>query len=132
MKTRLFILAVIAVALTFSCNNTQTEKVYPDLGYLVITPDSLLSEEDLNIKIKLLDLFINNLKAINGNQIKVDISKEEFLKSGLPEEYYDKVMKDIDDSNVAMMADSLGLYSGLDLEKSIQDAKDHLEKLKQK
>jgi len=107
MKTKLFIITIVLSCFAFSCSSDEkTEKTYPELSYLLITPDSLLSDEDFKLKIDLGDLIINKSRVEN-NKIVIDITKQEMIDMGFSGDYYEAMMEDIDSFN--KVTDSLNI-----------------------
>ena len=63
-----------------------------------MTPDSLRSEEEKALYKQLEDVIYQNC-TVNNGQFEITISKREWEKRKLPDMYYEKLKKDILDTN---------------------------------
>lgn len=100
------ILSISSLCLILSCHNavenknntprdevTDTPYFDPRYEYVQLTPDSLLTPEDL-LLIEKLKVLHKYLRA-EGNEVVLGLTKEEFLAMGIPEQYYILVQKDL-------------------------------------
>ena len=85
------VLILFIVTLFIGCNNKPlSSDEYQELLKQTILPipDSLLTKEQLQLKIKLLDLFNQHISVENNCQ-KLSIEKKHLEKEGIPTIYYD-------------------------------------------
>ncbi|MCE5227863.1 MAG: hypothetical protein LLG05_18645 [Porphyromonadaceae bacterium] len=97
-----FILFLIA-SLWMSCNDmpksaSEEQKAFVPFTSVTSIPDSLLTPEQKVLKRKLGDVFYKIIVP-QGNKLIVTIDKDSFLQLGLPEEYYDMLVRNIDNAN---------------------------------
>lgn len=112
-KVVLFIICVIALS---SCLNNKKETNDVQQTASVTTDDSLVIRQILIFDSipdaygedsrKLLKTIVNNLTVVD-NHLAFAITKDSFVNIGLPEHYYDRLVKDIKDAN--QMIDSTGI-----------------------
>ena len=98
---------VISLVLAYSCQNrANNQRIESADSYVHTKPDSLLSEKEIELKRLIGDVLIKNM-AIEDNRFVFKLSRKEFLKTGIPEKYYDLLMQNIDDNN--KWVDSYGI-----------------------
>ena len=110
MRTLIF--TILSVIFLSACQNNgkdQSEKPqqkneYFQFGdeYVHMIPDSLRTEEQqaLYDTIKnVLPRIIGENVVIENNHLVFKMSKEEFAKTGLPIQYYDLILKDMENNN---------------------------------
>lgn len=80
-------------------NDVTADTPYFEKGvnYVQLIPDSLRNQEDIELieKLKILPRY---LKEENG-EVVFTLSKKEFLALGIPEQYYNLVLKDVKSMN---------------------------------
>ena len=92
---------------------------------ILIIPDSLLTCEQLELKIRLLDIVYENV-YVEDNNIKLSAEKELFKQSGIPSVYYDVINYQLEEASSAVKrwkAEQSNLL-GIDLETLLQEAKE--------
>lgn len=80
---------------------SEQEEPYfkPDFDYVQQTPDSLWTPEQKELVKKLQAVIMpENLKVVD-NEIVFNMTKEEFVAMGIPEEYYELIEKDMVNNN---------------------------------
>jgi hypothetical protein len=87
----------------FSCNSSENKslenKNYKEEWTLLNSSDySKLSLEQKKEKIKLGKYFLENIKVID-NKLILNLTRDNVLKLGFPNEYYDFCLNDLDDIN---------------------------------
>ena len=101
------LLLVFVTILCFGCAQVAkkeiTENEYHNLLRQTILPipDSTLTKKQLQLKIKLLDLLNENMYIENNIQ-KLNVGKEEFEKRGIPSLYYDVILYQMEETNLAV------------------------------
>ena len=65
---------------------------------LLVTPDSLRSEEDKEL-LKYLESVLYERLIVSDGKLKITIDKEEWKAKGLNEAYYDMMKKNVEDIN---------------------------------
>ena len=92
---------------------------------ILIIPDSLLTCEQLELKIRLLDIIYENV-YVEDNNIKLSAEKELFKQSGIPSVYYDVINYQLEEASSAVKrwkSEQSNLL-GIDLETLLQEAKE--------
>ena len=103
-------LSIMFALLTVSCNQTKLWKTatgdvaenvvakidYSD--YVHIKPRDSLSAEELELFHTLEKVLYENV-TVENNKFAFKLDKDSFLNMGIPEKYYDLLMKDIADNN---------------------------------
>lgn len=124
---RLFFYLTCLSGVTVACQPGKQDQVVvspkdetPEVEQLPV-PDSLLTDEQKLLRDKFREVILDHLK-IENNQLVYDLTREEFLKSGVPVKYYDQFLLDVETLNQAVQQDST-----LDLEQIRKDS--HLEDL---
>ena len=95
------VLILFIVTLFIGCNNKPlSSDEYQELLKQTILPipDSLLTKEQLQLKIKLLDLFNQHISVENNCQ-KLSIEKKHLEKEGIPTIYYDVLQYQVKETN---------------------------------
>lgn len=113
------ILIIILIAIFNSCNegtnkasnsrNKDTISINSDtvlnsthliekLKPIYRLPDSLLTSKEIQLKRIYLQLIQKHL-VVKDNKYKLELSKENFIQSGLPVAYYDEIIKSIETTN---------------------------------
>lgn len=101
------LLLVFVTILCFGCAQVAkkeiTENEYHNLLRQTILPipDSTLTKKQLQLKIKLLDLLNENMYIENNIQ-KLNVGKDEFEKRGIPSLYYDVILYQMEETNLAV------------------------------
>lgn len=88
-------------------------------------PDSLLTAEEIQWKQRYLQLILNYV-VVENNRYKLNLSRDSFLRTGIPAAYYDELIKSMNETNKwleEMKIDSLSTLS----ERARQEAKDQLQ-----
>ncbi|MEJ5092094.1 hypothetical protein GEO21_18855 [Sphingobacterium faecium] len=114
---RNFIKLLLCITL-FSCNShtSHNETSVKDTTYVDIKgqkysflgqiPDSLRTEEQTKLIKKIQKIVVNHIVVKDNKQV-FDLSKEEFLATGIPERYYKMLQRNISDNNA--LFDSIGI-----------------------
>lgn len=92
---------------------------------ILIIPDSLLTCEQLELKIRLLDIIYEKV-YVEDNNIKLSAEKELFKQSGIPSLYYDVINYQLEETSSAVKkwkSEQSNLL-GLDLGTLLQEAKE--------
>lgn len=117
MVMRNFIKLLLCITL-FSCNShtSHNETSVKDTTYVDIKgqkysflgqiPDSLRTEEQTKLIKKIQKIVVNHIVVKDNKQV-FDLSKEEFLATGIPERYYKMLQRNISDNNA--LFDSIGI-----------------------
>ena len=96
MKRNLMINSIlfILILLCVSCN-TQSDGVISKERYqellkqsVMIIPDSMKTDEQRQLYVKLLDILVDNAYA-EDNKIVLPVSRDYFVEQGVPDFYYD-------------------------------------------
>lgn len=107
---RIKYLSIIFAFLAVSCNQTKLrETVAGDVAenvvakidysdYVHIKPRDSLSAEELELFHTLEKVLYENV-TVENNKFAFKLDKDSFLNMGIPEKYYDLLMKDIADNN---------------------------------
>ena len=124
--------AVIAMLLLGCKSNSEkviSEEQYKELlsqSYM-LTPDSLLTPEDIALKIKVMDLFITNITFADNHQ-HFPVTREDLESKGIPSFYYDILQYQVYETNAAVdkwIEEGDITPEDLHLEASLKEAKDH-------
>ena len=116
------LLLLIMCTFLFSCNkNVHLDDSREQYGYLMMTPDSLLTDSEKNAKSKIADIFFSKSEIVQ-NRVVLKFDKEDFAQAGLPGKYFDYAKEDIDNFNKG--AD----LSNVDLEDLFQEYKQKFQK----
>ena len=93
-------IAVSFIGCTLSPNTSLTSKEYQKLieQTILAIPDSALTTEQIELKIKLLDV-LNEEIYIEDNCQKLSVGKDDFEKRGIPSLYYDVILYQIEETN---------------------------------
>src|SRR5690606_14747306 len=78
--------------------NTDTSYFDPNYEYIHLIPDSLRSEKQNNILDTLQSIVAKNMMIENGHLV-FKLTREEFVKKGVPGQYYDLIQKDLVQNN---------------------------------
>ncbi|SHE76023.1 hypothetical protein SAMN05443144_103116 [Fodinibius roseus] len=70
----------------------------PGFDYVTQVPDSLKTPEQKKLAKQLLEISIEHIKVVD-NRMVFDMSRDEFLKTSIPIEYYDLFKKDMKNNN---------------------------------
>lgn len=99
-KLWVIFLAVSFIGCTNVTNKPKSSNEFHELLKQTIfpIPDSLLTNEQIELKIKFWDLFFKHVYVENNYQ-KLDIGKELFVKEGIPEIYYDVIQYQLRENN---------------------------------
>jgi hypothetical protein len=97
-----FIICILFMNIVFQSCNSEKQKDYTELkkqyGILWSTPDDSLTNEQKSEKLKLTELFLENLH-VQDSLLVFLLSKEDFVKQGFPEAYYDLFIENIQSIN---------------------------------
>lgn len=103
-------LSIMLALLAFSCNQTKlwktaagdvAENVDAEIDYseyVHIKPRDSLSAEELELFHTLEKVLYENV-TVENNKFAFKLEKDSFLNMGIPEKYYDLLMKNISDNN---------------------------------
>jgi len=121
--------ALLVTISVMSCNNnnsksvTDTENVkeiteqwtWPDsIESVLVVPDSILSKmmadstytildywtpEQKQLAELIINTLIDDVKPVNEDSLSFALSREEFMKRGIPEAYYDQILHDVRNLN---------------------------------
>ena len=102
-KIALFIGILLFIGCTPQNENKLSPSEYQALLEQTVLPipDSALTAEQMEIKIKLLDICHTHI-CIEGNGQKLSVGKDLFEKEGLPAIYYNVLQYQIEESNEAI------------------------------
>ncbi|WP_320167780.1 hypothetical protein [Mangrovibacterium marinum] len=93
----------LIVLLWMSCNDmpksvSEEQRAFFSFTPVTSVPDSLLTSEQQVLKRKMRDVGFK-IVVPQGGRLIVTIDKDSFLQLGLPEEYYNILIRDISDLN---------------------------------
>ena len=109
MKEKLILIIILFISLNSCDSLSQKDRMQiEENGFesVFAIPDSILTNEQKKLKIKLVNAFFE-YSEVKEKKIILTIDREQFVNIGLPTEYYDIFMKDINDVN--HYNDSLGI-----------------------
>lgn len=69
-----------------------------DQVFVNTIPDSLLTNEQRELKYKLADLISENI-SVTDNKLTTNLTKEDFKKNGIPETYYTQLLYSLAETN---------------------------------
>lgn len=108
MQKILFLILFSILVLFSSCikhtkekSNNESEnkeEIVHDMRTLLMTPDSLRSEEN-RILLSQLEAVVYDKCIINNGKLELTISREEWRNIGLQEEFYDMLQSEVNDIN---------------------------------
>lgn len=80
--------------------STTEDSTYlkPGFEYVQQIPDSLRTPQQKELVRKLARISVEHVKVID-NRMVFDMSKEEFLRTGIPVEYYELFQRNMEDNN---------------------------------
>lgn len=123
--------AVIAMLLLGCKSNSEkviSEEEYKELlsqSYM-LTPDSLLTPEDIALKIKVMDFLTTNITFADNHQ-QFPVTREELESKGIPSFYYDILQYQVNETNTSIdnwIKEGFITAEDIDLETSFKEAKD--------
>ena len=123
--------AVIALLLLGCKSNSDkviSQKEYQELlsqSYM-LKPDSLLTLDDIALKIKVMDYFMSNISFADNHQ-KFAVTREDLESQGIPSFYYDILQYQVYETNAAVdkwIKEGSITAGDLHLESSLKEAKD--------
>ena len=94
-------LVVLAFLLSCCCNNTKVvDKGLEEdtFEYVYLIPDSLRTVEQKELFLLLQKTITENLQ-VRDNHLYFTLSETDFVKRGIPVQYYHKLQQDLDDAN---------------------------------
>jgi hypothetical protein len=98
-------LLFLAIVLISCSSNDMNMQNYATFGISELSqPDSVLTGEELRTKRKLLAVIFTNLK-VKDNKVTF-MNRNEFLKEGLAEFYYDKISESVNELNRTLSRDT--------------------------
>ena len=107
MRKFIVLMLVVTFGLFYSCaknaenndtaKNAQEEVIF-SMQTLLLIPDSLRSEED-SILLHRIEAVIYEYCVEKDGRLEITVSKKEWKKMGLREEYYEMFAKDVKDIN---------------------------------
>ena len=129
MKTKVVLLTIVSLfvvgALSVSAEKTAEEKKYDQ----IFLPDSLLTDEQIDLKYKIGELMINKVKVKKGVLV-AKVSEKEFVENDIPLYYYNMLLRNIAEANQMIKREKL---SQEQVEKSLADGKkDFLKNLEER
>ena len=123
--------AVIAMLLLGCKSNSEkviSEEQYKELlsqSYM-LTPDSLLTPEDIALKIKVMDFLTTNITFTENHQ-QLPVTRQELESKGIPSFYYDILQYQVNETNAAIdrwIKEGSIAVEDLDMEALLKQAKD--------
>ena len=123
--------AVIAMLLLGCKSNSEkviSEDQYKELlsqSYM-LTPDSLLTPEDIALKIKVMDFLTTNITFTENHQ-QLPVTRQELESKGIPSFYYDILQYQVYETNTSIdnwIKEGFITAEDIDLETSFKEAKD--------
>ena len=110
---RLFIFFIVVVTI-LSCQHKISKKGgdKQKFEHVHLLPDSLLNSYQLELKHKLQMILIESV-VIKDNKFVLTTSKKDFIKMGIPVEYYKLLKKNIKDNNDFIRDNKIEDVSGL-------------------
>lgn len=92
----------------------------------MLKPDSLLTQEDIALKIKVMDFFITNITSADNHQ-QFSATREALESQGIPSFYYDILLYQVYETNAAVdkwIKEGSITAGDLHLDSSLKEAKD--------
>lgn len=127
-------IATITLAILFSAcsskqSQTMSQEEYQKLlsQTYMLTPDSLLTNDQIELKIKVMDFMMTNVDMKDHKQV-LQASRKDLEESGIPSLYYDILQYQINETNTAienLIKEGSIRAEDLHLESSFKEAKDH-------
>jgi len=126
MKTYQVCLLLLVFVIMNCCNNNQTDmpNFLEYASYELAHPDSLLTKKQQKFKRKLIKVIYTNMEVRNDSVVYL-LTKDEYLSTGLPDSYYNELIKDMNSLNAFTRRDTL-------LRKSLEQFSVQLSEIKQK
>lgn len=122
----------VLALLLFGCKSGSdkiiSQEKYQELlskSYM-LKPDSLLTSQDIALKIKVMDFCFNNL-TISDNHQQLDVTREELESQGIPSFYYDILQYQVYETNTNIekwIEEGTLDIDDLNLDSSFKQAKD--------
>ena len=122
----------VLALLLFGCKSDSdkiiSQEKYQELlskSYM-LKPDSLLTSQDIALKIKVMDFCFNNL-TISDNHQQLDVTREELESQGIPSFYYDILQYQVYETNTNIekwIEEGTLDIDDLNLDSSFKQAKD--------
>ncbi|WP_071145660.1 hypothetical protein [Bacteroides ihuae] len=125
---------IICATAFASCQNqkTTTNQIIQTLDsnkQIRQLPDSIRMKQEGKELERITKVIVTNLKVVN-NHLYMPLNKDEFIKLGIPEHYYDTLIENLKDANKRI--DSLGIKNMKEiLNESYKDLYEKYEKEKQ-
>lgn len=103
MRTTVIILAIACIACTKPSNDIISESEYKELlqQTILVLPDSSLTTEQIELKIKLCDLLFQHT-YIENNCLKLSADKSKFEQEGIPNIYYDIIKYQLEETSTGI------------------------------
>lgn len=126
MRNIVIILAFACIACTKPSNDIISESEYKDLlqQTILVLPDSSLTTEQIELKIKLCDLLFQ-YTDIENNCLKLSADKSKFEQEGIPNIYYNIIKYQLKETSIGIKM-LLKEFPGksLNIEEDLRDCKE--------
>lgn len=99
----LFILILLCVSCNTQSDGVISKERYQELlkQSVMIIPDSLRTDEQRQLYVKLLDILVDNAYA-EDNKIVLPVSRDYFVEQGVPDFYYDLLKYSLEETNACV------------------------------
>jgi hypothetical protein len=128
MKTNFCtIVLFLMLTLLLSCNKVKNREEPPspqEYEYVHLIPDSLLTPEQRELRFILSQVIVEYV-TIEDNKFVLHLDREGFRKKGIPDAYYLRLLKDMQDNNTYI--DSTKLEN---IKEMLDEAKQEMSKMK--
>lgn len=111
----LFLSMIVFCGVSANEQMSVEEKKYDE----IFLPDSLLTNEQVELKYKIGELILHNVKVKNGLMV-VTLEEKDFNNKGIPSYYYRMLVKNIEEANCAIKDDRTPKK---EVKKSLDEAK---------
>ena len=108
MKNLVWFVIVIQMFCLCSNNHKQSDAVISKERYqellkqsVMIIPDSMKTDEQRQLYVKLLDILVDNAYA-EDNKIVLPVSRDYFVEQGVPDFYYDLLKYSLEETNACV------------------------------
>jgi hypothetical protein len=89
---------LVSILFSVSCQNNNEQQTDLKNDYVHLKPDSILSAKEIELK-RTLGNIVNEYIVIENNKFVFKLTKKEFIKKGVPEKYYNLILRNIQDNN---------------------------------
>ncbi len=126
------IIAVFFIVLFVNCSSNSSKAIsqaeYKELmeQSILLTPDSLMTNKELSLKIKVLD-FLYTYVSVEDNKQIFPATREQMVEKGIPDMYYDILLYQLNENNLFVEHEEKGntmLSKALDIENMTKVAKE--------